>query len=503
MIPIASLAAIPVSAHNDTIPVRPNVVLIFADDMGYGDVSALNGASQLHTVNIDRLAQSGAVFTDMHASSSVSTPSRYGLLTGRYNWRSEIKEGVLNGYSKSLIRQGRRTIGHVMRDAGYSTACIGKWHLGWNWSGIEAGTDSIDYSQPIKEGPTTHGFDYFYGIAASLDMPPYVYVENDRATALPDRTTGNSDKFTWWRNGATAPDFIHRETLPHLIDKAEKYIRTKAEEHKPFFLYLPLPAPHTPILPSDEYLGKSGLNPYGDFVLMVDGMVGRITKTLEEAGIVDETIVIFSTDNGCSPEADIEELAEKGHHPSYIYRGYKADLYDGGHRIPCIASWRGNISPHEVGQTFCLTDFYATLASLTNQTLCDEEGEDSYDMLPLLLGNGEGEIVREATVHSSINGDFTIRQGVWKLLLSPSSGGWSYPRPGRDDNAISELPRVQLYNMAEDPGEMRNVYMEHPDVVSHLRQLLLKYIRDGRSTRGKPQHNDGPETWAQLWWADE
>ncbi len=500
---LGSLTALGGCARQEVVCEKPNIIFIFADDMGYGDVSALNEQSKIHTEHIDCLANEGVVFTDAHASSSVSTPSRYSLLTGRYNWRSEMKEGVLNGYSKALIRPERRTMAHVLQEAGYATACIGKWHLGWNWKGIEDGPEQVDFSQPVSEGPTTRGFDYFYGIAASLDMPPYVYLENDRATAQPDRVTGNSEKFSWWREGPTAPDFDHAQVLPNLIHKATDYIREQAATGQPFFLYLPLPAPHTPILPTEEYQGKSGLNPYGDFVLMVDDMVGKVMETLKETGIRDHTLLVFSTDNGCSPEADFPALAEKGHHPSYIYRGHKADLFDGGHRIPCVVSWPGRIEPHVVSQTVCLTDFYATFAALVGYRLQDSEGEDSYNLLPLLLETDADEVIREATVHHSIDGDFTIRRGEWKLLLSPSSGGWSFPQPGRDDEVIKTLPAVQLYNMAADPGETQNLCDEHPEIVRELKELMIRYIRNGRSTPGVLRPNDGPEVWAQLEWMNQ
>lgn len=482
---------------------KPNIVFIFADDMGYGDVSALNRNSKIKTTNIDRIAHEGVIFTDAHSSSSVSTPSRYSVLTGRYNWRSNMKDGVLYGYDKALIPQSRRTIAHVLGERGYKTAAIGKWHLGWDWNNIEAGLDSVDFSRPIANGPTTRGFDYFYGIAASLDMAPYVYVENDKVTALPDRETVNKGKYSWWRKGPTGADFDHEQTLPHLIDKAVAYIRKNAKEEKPFYLYLPLPAPHTPILPIKEYQGKSGLNPYGDFVLMVDDMVGRVMNALKEAGVDENTIIVFSTDNGCSPAAKMDELQSKDHFPSYIYRGHKADLFDGGHRIPCVVRWPARIKPHVVNQTVCLTDFFATFAALANYRLKDAEGEDSYNILPLLINEKEGNAIREATVHHSIDGDFTIRQGEWKLLLSPSSGGWSFPKPGTDDEVIKTLPSVQLYNMKNDPAETKNVCAEHPDIVNELKALMIKYVKEGRSTPGVAQKNDGPEVWKQLGWMEE
>ena len=501
LLSLGSMAVLSGCAQQPQEQKKPNIVFIFADDMGYGDVSAFNENSKIQTTNIDRIANEGVAFTDAHSSSSVSTPSRYSLLTGRYNWRSDLKSGVLMGYNKALIAPDRRTIASVLRDQGYQTACIGKWHLGWDWNNIEAGKDSVDFSKPITNGPTTRGFDYFYGIIASLDMAPYVYVENDMPTALPDRETVN-DGMKYWRKGPTASDFDHEQTLPNFINRAVDYIHDKSKGDKPFYLYLPLPAPHTPILPIKEYQGKSGLNPYGDFVLMVDDMVGKVMKALKDAGVDDNTILVFSTDNGCSPQAKFDELQEKGHYPSYIYRGHKADLFDGGHRIPCVVRWPAKIKPHTVNQTVCLTDFFATFATIADYQLKDSEGEDSYNILPLLLNEKEGDVIREATVHHSINGDFTIRKGQWKLLLSPSSGGWSFPKPGTDDEVIKTLPLIQLYNMKTDPAEKNNVYAEHPEVVKELKDLMIKYVKEGRSTPGAPQKNDGPEVWKQLSWME-
>lgn len=471
-------------------PKSPNIVFILADDLGYGDVSALNKESKLQTTNIDRLAKQGAVFTDAHSSSAVCTPTRYGILTGRYNWRSTLKNGVLYGYSPALIPQGRKTIAAVLKGKNYQTACIGKWHLGWEWNNIEKGKDSINFSKPIKNGPTTLGFDYFYGISGSLDMDPYVYVENDRPTALPDRIT-ESKGMKMWRKGPTASDFDHEQTLPNLINRAEKYIAEKSEAKDPFFLYLALPAPHTPILPIKEFQGKSGLNPYGDFVLMVDAMVGRVMAALDKAGKGNNTILVFASDNGCSPSANFDELKAKGHNPSYIYRGHKADLFDGGHRIPCIVRWPAKVKPHIVEQTICLTDFFATFSAVTGYQLKDNEGEDSYNILPLLLNTRPQKMIREATVHHSIDGDFTIRKGNWKLLFSPGSGGWSAPKS--NDKNIKSLPPYQLYNMESDPGESKNLCDEYPETVRELKSLMIKYIKDGRSTPGTPQKNDGKE----------
>ena len=476
---------------------QPNIVFILADDMGYGDVSYLDGNNKIKTTNIDQLAQEGVVFTDAHSSSSVSTPTRYGILTGRYNWRSELKESVLFGYDKALISKGRETMASMLRRQGYTTAGIGKWHLGWDWNNIDAGKDSIDFSKPIANGPTTRGFDYFYGICGSLDMDPYVYVENDMPTSLPNRTTVNKGKYSWWREGPTGSDFVHEDVLPNVTTRACNYIKEKAQSDQPFFLYLPLPAPHTPILPSEEFRGKSGIGDYGDFVLMVDNMVGRIMKAVEESGEENNTIIVFTTDNGCSPAAGIKELQAQGYQPNSIYRGHKADLFDGGHRIPCIVRWPAKAKHHHVEQTVCLTDFYATFAAANNYHLMDSEGEDSYNILPAITSEKEIASIREATVHHSIEGQFTIRKGEWKLLLSPSSGGWSAPTPN-DKKALEGLPNVQLYNMKTDISETKNVQAEHPAIVRELKELLLKYIEEGRSTPGTPQKNDGENEWKQV-----
>lgn len=479
------------------LPEKPNIVFILADDLGYGDISSLNPESKIRTPNIDRIARSGVTFTDAHSSSAVSTPTRYGLLTGRYNWRSELKSGVLNGYSRALIHPGRKTLPAMLKEKGYTTACIGKWHLGWDWYNIEKGKDSIDFSKPISNGPLSRGFDYFFGISASLDMPPYVYVENNLPTSVPDRVTkGNNIQYgnpgydgSYWREGPTGSNFYHIDCTPEFFRRAEKYISEHLGSEKPFFLYLALPSPHTPILPSDEFKGKSGLNLYGDFVLMIDDAVGRILNILKKNKDGRNTIVVFTSDNGTSPWADIQTLESKGHKTSYIFRGYKADLYEGGHRIPCLMQWPGVIKkPHKVEQTVCLNDFMATFAAITNYQIKDNEAEDSYNLLPAVLNNGYKKVIREATVHHSINGSFAIRKGDWKLLLAPGSGGWSFPRPGKEDKG---LPPVQLYNIKEDPCEKVNLQDKYPEVVNELRNLLLKYIREGRSTPGTSQKNDG------------
>ena len=488
-----------ISFGENTSADKPNIIFILADDMGYGDVSILGKElSKIKTPNIDGLATQGVVFTDAHSSSSVCTPTRYSILTGRYNWRSTLKQGVIYGYSKALIQPGRQTIASMLKKQGYTTAAIGKWHLGWDWNNIDAGEENVDFSKPIENGPTTLGFDYFYGFNGSLDMPPYVYVENNMPTAIPNRETENKDKYAFWRKGPTAPDFEHEKALPNIISRACKYIEEKSKLGQPYFLYLPIPAPHTPILPTEKYREKSGLGSYGDFVIMVDDMVGRIVDAVEKSGKAKNTLIVFTSDNGCSPAAGIANLKTQGHYPNYIYRGHKADLFDGGHRIPCIVKWPKKSAPHYVNQTICLTDFYATFAAINGYKLEDSEGEDSYNILPLLESETHIEPIREATVFHSFYGQFTIRKGKWKLLLSPSSGGWSFPKPGKDNKRIAQLPKLQLYDMQADPSEKNNLCDKYPDVVNELCSLFFDYVKSGRSTPGNPQKNDGPESWKQL-----
>lgn len=473
----------------------PNVIIVLADDLGYGDVGAFNPQSKIRTPALDSIAQAGMVFTDAHTSSSVCTPTRYSLLTGRYNWRSTLKSGVLWGDSPALIPQNRLTLAALLDSAGYHTAFIGKWHLGWDWAKDEHG--AIDFSKPIQNGPNSLGFDYSFGHIASLDIPPYVYVENHMPTAVPMERTANEDYQGFWRDGLTAPDFVHEEVTPNLFRRSMQYIRERAEQPEPFFLYLALPSPHTPILPSAEWQGKSGLNPYGDFVMMVDDYMGQLDATLQAAGISDNTLLIFTSDNGCSPRAKFEELAEKGHQPSHIYRGHKADIYEGGHRVPFIAKWPAVIpSKSHSGTTICLTDLMATAAELTGQALPENAGEDSYSLVPLF--EQQPGYQRTATVHHSIEGEFAIRQGDWKLALCPGSGGWSAPSPL--DAGIDTLPPFQLFNLSDDPVEQNNLINQHAALADSLKHLLTQYIQQGRSTPGPPQPNDGESPWKQLDW---
>lgn len=482
----------------------PNIIYILADDLGYGDVSAFNPEAAWKTNHIDRLANEGIMFTDAHTGSAVCTPTRYGVLTGRYSWRTSLKKGVLWSWDKPLIQENEMTVGKLLKQKGYSTACIGKWHLGLGWSFHEGTSDSADFSEPVTGGPVELGFDYFYGITASLDIPPYVYIENDLATMVPTRYTENTSNMGWWRRGLTGDDFDHEQVLHRLTEKTVEYIgnHVASGNENPFFIYFPLPAPHTPIIPTDEFKGKSGTNAYGDFMLQVDWTVGQVLNALDRHGIGNETLVIFTSDNGCSPQAEFEELATFGHDPSFTFRGTKADIFEGGHRVPFVASWPGMIKPGSVNdQVICLTDLLATVAALNETTLAPTDGVDSYNLLPLMLGGdpAEDQVVREATVHHSINGSFAIRQGNWKLIMCPGSGGWSFPRPGSKDEA--GLPPYQLFDLSRDIGETRNLIEEFPEVAKELQDLLTEYILTGRSTPGPDQPYVNPELWPGTEWA--
>ncbi len=481
-----------------------NIVYILADDMGYGDVSCMNPRSRIHTPHVDELASGGMRFEDAHASSAVCTPSRYSVLTGRYCWRTRLKDGVGWGYSSHLIEDGRTTVASYLKSHGYRTGCVGKWHLGMDWpcrdGSYPATEGDVDFGRRIVNGPCSFGFDYFFGISASLDMPPYVYIENEHVTALPDRVTGNDDKKRFWREGPTGADFHHIDVLPTLTRKAVEFVRAAGNHSSPFFLYFPLPAPHTPMLPTAEFVGRSRTNAYGDFVAQCYAVVGRLMQAVEEIGATADTIFIFTSDNGCSPRADFRELALYGHNPSYVFRGHKADIYDGGHRVPLVVRWPETIAPGSTTrQVVCLGDLLATCADMLGEELSPNAGEDSVSNLSIWRGEAKA-AVREAVVHHSVNGSFSIRQGRWKLELCPGSGGWSWPRP-------AEIPRgapaIQLYDMEADVGERRNVCARHPKVVDALTDLLTRYVRDGRSTPGTPQPNTGPVYWPQLRWLSE
>jgi len=475
---------------------RPNIVYIMADDQGFGDVSALNPESKIPTPHIDRIAKEGMIFEDGHTSSSVCTPTRYSVLTGRYHWRTRLQKGVLGGFSRPLISPGRTTVASLLKDHGYRTACIGKWHLGLDWPLKDGGVAddggdfaggyqdgwNVDYAADIRNGPCDLGFDHFFGISASLDMPPYVFIDDRRPTEI-----ATVEK-AFHRKGPAGADFEAVDVLPRITQETVTFINENAGGDQPFFIYFPLNAPHTPIVPTPQWQGKSGVNAYGDFTMQVDWTVGEVLRALDANHITDNTLVIFTTDNGCSPAAKIDELEAAGHDHNYIYRGHKADIFEGGHRVPFLARWpntvkAGSRTEQLVGQI----DLLATAAEIVGAELPGDAGPDSVSFLPVLAGKATTPI-RQSIVSQSIGGQFAVRDGNWKLCLCPGSGGWSDPRPGRA--VLSTLPPMQLYDLSKDPGEQTNLSAEYPRRVERMQEMLREMIDNGRSTPGETLAND-------------
>lgn len=477
----------------------PNILIILADDQGYGDVSALNPDAKISTPHIDRLAREGMAFTDAHSSSAVCTPTRYSILTGRYHWRTQLQQGVLGGFSRPLIAPNRLTLAGFLANQGYHTSCVGKWHLGFDWQ-LKGGAPAddggnftkdfpdawqVDYAAPIQQGPLERGFHHFFGISASLDMPPYVFIRDRLATEIPTLEK------TWIRKGPAGASFEAVDVLPRITEETVRLLGERAgpaKEGKPFFIYLALNAPHTPIVPAPEWQGKSGINAYADFTRQVDHCVGQVLQALDEQGLASNTLVVFTSDNGCSPSANIPELQAAGHRPSHIYRGHKADIFEGGHRIPFLLRWParvpGGARCHRlIGQY----DLFATCAGILGQPLPADAAEDSVSFLSLLT-QPDAAPTRESSIAQSIGGQFSIRRGAWKLCLCPGSGGWSEPRPGRVD--FSTYPPMQLYDLSQDPGETTNLIAQHPEIAQELQALLARHIEEGRSTPGPRQRND-------------
>jgi arylsulfatase A-like enzyme len=487
---------------------RPNIVYILCDDLGYGDVRCLNPDGKIATPRMDALAKDGMIFTDAHSGSAVCTPTRYGIMTGRYAWRSKLQTGVLGGLSPSLIEPGRMTVASLLKKNGYHTACVGKWHLGLDWVkqpgqdvaelNIESPrqVNSVDFSKPYANGPLAHGFDEYFGISASLDMVPYTFLRNDRVEVLP--TVEKSFAMMQGREkgktrlGPGAPEFEDEHVLPALTKETIRIIgsqATAAKSGKPFFIYLPFASPHTPIAPTAQWRDKSGLNRYADFVMETDHAIGQIVDAIDQAGLRDNTLVVVTSDNGCSPQAKFDEdLIPRGHNPNYVFRGNKADIFEGGHHIPFIVRWPAKVKAGtSTDQTVWLGDLMATCAEIVAAKLPDNAGEDSVSILPVLEGRASRP-VHEAIIHHSINGSFAIRQGEWKLAVCPDSGGWSEPRPN-NRQATKDLPPVQLFNLRQEIGERTNREADNPQVVSKLRSLLEKHVAEGRSTPGSPQKN--------------
>lgn len=477
---------------------KPNIILILVDDMGPGEPSHMGGI--VPTPAIDRLAAEGMRFTDAHSSSSVCTPTRYGLLTGRYNWRSRLKRFVLvDPTDKALMDPERLNLPAFLQQQGYHTGMVGKWHLGADFELLESPPTGrnrkhpswkIDYSKPFRNGPSDIGFDRSFFILSSLDMPPYVYLRDDKAVAVPTENGGwpHNEYNDFKRVGARDPAFDAHEVLPDFAREARAYIESQAQdESKPFFLYLPLTSPHTPITPSERFKGKyPQYSHYADFIAETDWVVGEVLAQVAASGVDENTLLIFTSDNGFAPYVKIPKMLEAGYQPSGDWRGDKATIYEGGHRVPFLVRWPGQVDAGSVSDaTVCTTDFYATFADLLGaaDAIPADAAEDSFSFRPALRGATDP--VRPFTVHHSLNGTFAIRKGDWKLILGTGpGGGWSKEPPPPAD-------LVQLFNLADDPAETRNLEDAHPRKVAELADDLAEAFHRGRTTPGPVQANDG------------
>jgi arylsulfatase A-like enzyme len=508
------LSSVALSAAAATPTSKPNIVVILADDLGYGDLQCYNPQrGKIPTPHIDKLAAQGMRFTDAHSSSGVCSPSRYALLTGRYHWRTRLQNGIVSVFGEPLIAPGRLTIAGLAKQHGYRTTCIGKWHLGWDWpiakeqrallqapkkpgkddeatpdGGAVAATEQHRaawreiFSQPIAGGPTTRGFDAYFGTDVP-NWPPYCFIQNDRTQGIPSEflPAANFARNLASTQGPALKDWKLEDILPTLGERAAAFVADAAKKPEPFLLYLPLTAPHTPLSVIEAWKNKSGLNTYADFVMQTDATVGRVLDALEKSGAADNTLVVLTSDNGCAPYIGAKELEELGHYPSGPLRGYKADAWEGGHRVPFIVRWPGAVKPGSVShQLVHQADLIRTCADILGTKLPDNAGEDSFSLLPLL--RGEDQPIRANAVSASSQGTPAVRLGHWKYIPAPGSGGWG---TGGDQSQP-----VQLYNLADDMGESKNLAAAMPEKAAEMKALLEKLITAGRSTPGAAQKND-------------
>ncbi|MDF2376291.1 MAG: arylsulfatase [Verrucomicrobiales bacterium] len=476
----------------------PDIVIILADDMGWGDPQCYEPDSKIPTPNLDRLADEGMRFTDAHTPSSVCTPTRYTLLTGRYCWRTWLEKGVLDGFGPPLIGGGEDTVATLLKRAGYRTACVGKWHLGMQWHDLEGNPvgergaqgfrpgDTMDFGQDLTGGPNDVGFDSYFGISASLDMSPYVYLRDRRVETRP---TAWHEKIedTIFLNGVSgvkSPGFDIHDVLPRFGEEAVRVISSHAGKANPLFLYLPLNSPHLPVSPSAGVKGKSEAGDYGDFVWETDEVVGRVLDALDETGMAENTLVLFTSDNGglwhwwnfradddggkapTTPRGDY--VREFGHQSNADWRGTKADIYEGGHRVPFLVRWPAKVKGGRVSEALVeLTDVFATVEEITGLKGKETSGMDSFSMLPVLLGAAEE--VRPFSIHHSLAGTFALRQGPWKMIEGRGSGGFTRPRHARDFD--DDIPG-QLYNLDSDFQETKNRWVDESKRVSEMKSFL-------------------------------
>jgi len=518
-----ALLIIPIGCQVSQSNNNPNIVIIYTDDQGYGDVSALNPDARFQTPNIDKLAEEGVIFTDGHSSDGVCTPSRYTLLTGRYSWRTTLKKGVLRAEGPCLIEKDRLTIASLLRQQGYNTAMIGKWHLQMEFAGM-IGKDR-DWTKAFSDGPVEHGFDYFFGIPASMNYGVLTFLENDRVLDPPVLWTKkkqnpnprsfheavspadyrmtppyqeNQGEGNNWIE--VAPSFNDELVLETFAEKAVNYINSVAQDArngKPFFLYFALTSPHLPHCTHPEFQGRTNCGNYGDFMVETDFRVGQVLTALSEHGLKENTLVIFSSDNGA--ETNYDYWKEHFNHSSSMdFKGGKRDIYEGGHRVPFLMCWPKEIKAgSRVDLPVCQSDFMATIADIIGVRLPENAGEDSYSLFPLISKKALGEYPSErAIIHHSASGYFAIRKGKWKLNMLRGSGGSLEPRFIEINEG--EAP-YELYDLEIDNGETKNLYFAHPEIVKELEAEISGIIRSGRSTPGKAQEFV-KENWEQINW---
>ncbi len=509
---------------------KPDIVYILADDMGYGDVSILNAGDRIQTPNIDSIGRGGMIFTNAHAACALCTPSRYGLLTGRDPWRSAMKAGEAWGVAPPLIEKGRMTIASLLKDNGYHTGFVGKWNLGlgWQYKASEPplvhgkpdfyhsltpvpyrysfgysmlNVSRVDYAKPILDGPMSNGFDFDFYFAGSADMYPFVYIKDDMPVGPVNRIYTMPKAMMGAHNGLTGPAGAYYNpvnVLPDFTKQACDFIVRHAHDPHPFFLYYAMPSPHTPIAVAPAYQGKSRLSfAYLDYCIETDAMVGKVLATLKQQGLDNKTMVVFTSDNGFAPYVDPTHFLERhGDYPSYIFRGFKSDIWEGGQRVPFLIDWPGITKPGSTNNSpISLADFMATIAAYLHYKLPPDAGEDSFNIMPAFKGGH----VSFPVITASINGSLAIIDGRWKLEMCPGSGGWTLPNSAAEE---AHLPPIQLYDMNTWLGitEQFNVAKQYPQIVHKLEVLLADDIRNGRSTPGPIQHNDNPQMWPAITW---
>lgn len=467
--------------------IPPNIVLIYADDLGWGDLGCQNPESKIATPHLDQLAREGTRFTDAHSSSAICSPSRYAMLMGRYHWRR--LHGIVDSFGPPVLESERTTLAELLRGAGYRTACIGKWHLGWDWSAIaregfssadsKAGfpPQAFDWKQPIPGGPCDHGFDDYFGDDVP-NFPPYAWIENDRLLATPTellRTTQKTAEGNFeTRPGPSVADWDFYAVMPALTDRAVEWIGEQTQE-KPFFLYFPLTSPHAPIVPAAEFAGSSAAGGFGDFVTQTDAAVGRVIAALEAGGHSARTVVIFTADNGPETYA-YPRIQNFGHRSMGPLRGVKRDLWEGGHRVPTIIRWPGQIPAGAVSAgLLSQIDFYATLAAIVGVEIPRGNAEDSRDQSALWRGMGPS--ARTELVHASHTKKYALRQGPWVLIRGPSGGVSQVPPWFDEAHGYQQHDQPgELYNLDDDLAQRRNLYDQRPALVKELSDLLEQFL---------------------------